>query len=50
MLKEIEKVKPVGRMVVSLTKELNSEHDRLLIENNDMLFIPSQSQMSNRCR
>jgi len=44
MLKELENLKAVGRMVISLSKDENSKHSDLLIENGDMLLIPSQKQ------
>jgi len=44
MLKELENLKAVGRMVISLSKHQESKHSDLLIEDGDMLFIPSQKQ------
>lgn len=44
MLQELENVTPVGRMVVSLSKEANDSHNQFLIEDGDMLFIPLNKQ------
>jgi len=44
MLKELENLKAVGRMVISLSKHQDSKHSDLLIEDGDMLLIPSQKQ------
>ncbi|MCG7531162.1 SLBB domain-containing protein [Psychrobium sp. MM17-31] len=44
MLKELESLQAVGRMVVSLSKENNSKHNDLLVEDGDMLHVPSQKQ------
>lgn len=44
MLKELENIEPVGRMVISLSNNHESEHSALLVEDGDMLHIPSQTQ------
>ena len=44
MLKELENIEPVGRMVISLSNNYESEHSALLVEDGDMLHIPSQKQ------
>lgn len=44
MLKELENIDPVGRMVVSLSSGAERSHDDLLIENGDMLLIPTKKQ------
>ena len=43
MLKELENLKAVGRMVVNLEQQDNNSN--LAIEDGDMLFIPSQQQI-----
>lgn len=44
MLKELENLQAVGRMVVSLSKNTHSKHNNLLVEDGDMLLVPSQKQ------
>jgi len=44
MLKELENLQAVGRMVISLSRDESSQHNGLLIEDGDMLLIPSKRQ------
>ncbi|MGB0833777.1 MAG: SLBB domain-containing protein [Psychrobium sp.] len=44
MLKELESLQAVGRMVVSLSRNDRSKHNDLIVEDGDMLLIPSQKQ------
>ena len=44
MLKELENIQAVGRMVISLSRDEYTKHNQLLVENGDMLLIPSQKQ------
>lgn len=46
MLKELENLKAVGRMVIELEHQDESKNNNdLAVENGDMLFIPSQQQI-----
>lgn len=44
MLKELENLQAVGRMVVSLSGNDSNKHDSLILEDGDMLIIPPQKQ------
>lgn len=44
MLRELENLQAVGRMVVSLSDNANTKHDSLILEDGDVLIIPPQKQ------
>ena len=44
MLKELENLQAVGRMVVTLSQNSEESHNQLLVEDGDMLIIPPQKQ------
>lgn len=44
ILKELENLQAVGRMVVSLSNDNKSTHNKLLVEDGDLLLIPPYKQ------